>query len=585
MIRLDRRFWLLLALLWAAAAFCYWWVARGELSAFELPDPDDQLRLQQVRDLIAGQSWFDLTQYRINSPDGVAMHWSRIVDVPIAAVMLLARPVVGAAAAETAALVIVPLLTLAAAMAAAALLTSRLDRRPIAIFATLALAPLTNGALAQMQVMRIDHHGWQIVLTLLAAAMMLDPRPRRSGAATGIACALLLHISLEGLPMTAAIGAVLGLRWLVRPATEVQRFRWFASVLAGASLLGFVLLRPASAWATILCDVITPVHLAMLAAGAVGVLIATEFTTARSMIWRAAALAATGLVAAALYPLIAPQCVTGAFSALDPIVRTFWYLRIEEGLPLSWSNPVVLVGMVAFPAIALAGAINALRLAPADQRLDWISYLILLAVATLLATQVARTGGTATMLALPGAVAAALALARLASRFRSPILRVPAITLAMIAILPITPPLVTVLASRFIAPSVRERKQTLCGTDANYRRLRALPPAILLADLDISPGILIATHHRMIASGHHRNLQGIRDTLVTMMAPIATARTVIARRHVDYVVLCTDLAETHAYRKQAPQGLAARLSRGEAIDWLQPVALPGARIKVWRVLR
>jgi len=45
-------------------------------------DNDDMMRLIQVRDFIAGQSWFDADQHRMG-PDGTAMHWSRVADIPI----------------------------------------------------------------------------------------------------------------------------------------------------------------------------------------------------------------------------------------------------------------------------------------------------------------------------------------------------------------------------------------------------------------------------------------------------------------------------------------------------------------------
>src|SRR5690606_39616972 len=47
-------------------------------------DNDDVMRLVQVRDLLAGQGWFDLTQYRLGLDGGTLMHWSRLVDLPIA---------------------------------------------------------------------------------------------------------------------------------------------------------------------------------------------------------------------------------------------------------------------------------------------------------------------------------------------------------------------------------------------------------------------------------------------------------------------------------------------------------------------
>ena len=45
----------------------------------------------QVRDWMAGQSWFDVVQHRLNPPLGVDMHWSRLVDAPIAAIMSVAQ--------------------------------------------------------------------------------------------------------------------------------------------------------------------------------------------------------------------------------------------------------------------------------------------------------------------------------------------------------------------------------------------------------------------------------------------------------------------------------------------------------------
>ena len=68
-------------------------------------DTDGAMRLAgALRDLLAGQSWFDAAQHRMDVPFGLAMHWSRLVDAPLAAIVLALRPFVGAHAAENAAL-------------------------------------------------------------------------------------------------------------------------------------------------------------------------------------------------------------------------------------------------------------------------------------------------------------------------------------------------------------------------------------------------------------------------------------------------------------------------------------------------
>src|SRR5436853_4529318 len=63
-------------------------------------DSDDAMRIVQVRDLMAGQGWFDLTAQRINPPKGLLLHWSRVVDVPIVALISVFRLFASAEAAE-----------------------------------------------------------------------------------------------------------------------------------------------------------------------------------------------------------------------------------------------------------------------------------------------------------------------------------------------------------------------------------------------------------------------------------------------------------------------------------------------------
>ena len=46
-------------------------------------DSDDVMRLIQVKDYLAGQSWFHTDQYRLGLANGTDMHWSRIPDIPI----------------------------------------------------------------------------------------------------------------------------------------------------------------------------------------------------------------------------------------------------------------------------------------------------------------------------------------------------------------------------------------------------------------------------------------------------------------------------------------------------------------------
>jgi len=75
------------------------------IQIFALGDTDDNMRMMQVRGLLHGQGWFDLQQHRLA---GSNIHWSRLVDLPIAGLILLLRPLVGGAAAERWAVGIAP---------------------------------------------------------------------------------------------------------------------------------------------------------------------------------------------------------------------------------------------------------------------------------------------------------------------------------------------------------------------------------------------------------------------------------------------------------------------------------------------
>ena len=95
-------FWISYALY---AIFDRWAQIRG----FALGDTDDNLRLAQVRALLGGQGWYDLVQHRLDPVHGGAdIHWSRLVDLPIAGLTLALRPLLGGPEAERWAAAIAP---------------------------------------------------------------------------------------------------------------------------------------------------------------------------------------------------------------------------------------------------------------------------------------------------------------------------------------------------------------------------------------------------------------------------------------------------------------------------------------------
>ncbi len=124
-----------------------------------------------------------------------------------------------------------------------------------------------------------------------------------------------------------------------------------------------------------------------------------------------------------------------------------------------------------------------------------------------------------------------------------------------------------------------------CTTYDALRGLDALPPALLFTPLDIGAHMLAYTHHSVVATGHHRNGQGMKEAISGLLASPDEARVIVTGTHAGYVVFCAGENEVRKYARRQPDSLIAALLRNEHPAWLQPVAMrPGERVRVYRVV-
>lgn len=566
------------------------------IAMLRFTDPDDALRLLQVRDLLAGQSWFDVHQYRIAAPEGVAMHWSRLVDVPIAAMILLLRPLLGTAGAEFATVIAVPLLTLLCAMALLGRFAARWFNDEV-VGLTCLMIGLSPPILCQFTPMRIDHHGWQIVLALAALSGLHARDALKGGAVIGVALAALLAISIEGLPLTALFLGICALRGLRSPAS---RFDWLHAATLGLALgsaVFFLGTRGTFDLGTH-CDAISPVHLALFAWVAAGAA-ALRFATPRTLAGQIGDLVVMGAGAAAILFGIAPECRGGAFVMLDPLVKRYWYDAIAEGMPF-WHAPAPLAAAIfAGPLIGLYGTYRLWHGAKdAPTRLLWLDHMLLLAGAWLIGMAVARASATALVFAAVPSAALILGwVYRLRSVAILPRLGGYAIVISLLA--PGLPAVAAMNAVNAVtakasgsdaAPSVAGVKpgaigMSACRYDIAGRALDKLPATDIFAPLDIGPDLIVRSHHRVVATGHHRGASGIHDVIEAFMSPEARAHELVRKRHASLIAVCPDIFEPSVYATRAPNGLMAKLLDGRTPAWLQPVDLaPGSHMRFWKVV-
>lgn len=548
----------------------------GAILAWRFPDPDDALRLVEVRDLLGGQGWFDLTQHRIDpAHGGVLMHWSRLVDMPLAGVMLLLRPVLGAGGAERAALLIVPMLTLAVVvMLVARVAWERLGREATTL-AALVLA-MSVPVVTQIRPMRIDHHGWQVAAALLALNGLMTRHARAGGWIAGGALAIGLSISLEGLPLTAVFGALGMWRWLRAGETKFWLVH-FTRALAVVSALCFAATRAGDLAQH--CDAIAPVHLAVFALAAVALSALARVRDTRLVL---GGFLAVGVGAVAIYLGVAPQCRAGAFDMLDPLVRRLWYDQVAEGLPVWRQDWTTALQTVIPPLFALGACAALIRRNSGEERVWWQEYAFIQAGALAIAVMVARAGAVAGALAavpLAWLVAEGLCVLRQGRTWD----RRWAAGLGILAALMPAAPITLYGLWPHGAGAAPARPMTACDLRRHAAVLAGLPRGTILAPLDIGPDLLLATPDSVLATGHHRGARGMHDAIAAFTGAPDQALAIARANGIAYVALCPDLGEPQIYARAAPHGLAADLLAGRVPGWLAPVSADG--LLVWRVVQ
>jgi hypothetical protein len=595
---IERHFRSLILLIWLITSLLFMMVARSAIADWRMGDPDDQLRLVQVRDWLAGQSWWDITQYRMNPPDGGPMHWSRLVDIPIAAMILLFQPFVGSALAEQWASALTPLLILAAVLFSFAATARRLFGKPAAVLAA-ATFMMILPASTQLLPMRIDHHGWQLFCFFLSAWALFDPkRSAVSAIIIGLALALWIEISIEGLPFAIVFMGILWIRWVFpawdgRPDSRCVQLPAALASLAGATAF-FYLVTEGLSLAQNFCDGLSPFHVAAFAAVAsiIGGTALFERTRGHSLTIpiKVAASALAGVTGMAVVLSVAPQCTRDAFANLDPLVREYWYDRVPEGLPL-WAVQLdfAMQQLVGF-LFGLIGLCWVLLRSPSLKAADKLALTILFIGSGLVGTLVSRTMVYAVCLASIMLAAMALSLftehrgglgGRMALRVVAMLLLFPTIVGQNV--------MNHINAAQDVAqPKAAAEQEAFedlaraCQKPMAAKALDRLPPSQLMVGLDTSPAILQFTRHRVVATGHHRNQAAMADVIRTFTGDTAQAEAIMRKRAIDYLVTCEGSFELHLYGQRDPDGFLSRIKRGDVPPWLmrQPDIGP---FQIWRV--
>jgi len=551
-------------------------------------DNDSLLRLVQIRDLLAGQGWFDPYQYRMGPEGGFAMHWSRLVDAPVAAIML-AMSALGLvpAGAEAVAQVVWPTLLLA--------LTLFFILRMARLFggekAVLPAAVLGGSALYFLGIFApaaLDHHNVQLLLACACLYLLLRARHDRGAALpAGVCAALMLAVGMETAPVVAALGTCVAALFLFAPARERLVARNFGLGFAAASALVFFATIAPSAWAQAQCDAFSVVQFMLAALSGLGLALVGMIPAASGTFGRRLlALGLLGLSVVLVAVLAFPQCLASPYGGLDPRLTNLWLDHVSEArslFALAAEDPAVLAARYATPLLALA--LMALRLRAGSWRREDCLVGAVLAVAFLVSVWQVR-GST---FSIPLAVVPLSAWIA-GWRARAEASASPGVSLRMVAVwlLSINASWTGAAAAASVAVegnrAAEAASASRCTRASDYALLAAQPATTVLAISNLGSPILAYSGHRVFSGPYHRNVAGNLLALDALMGTPADARRIVESHHVGLVALCRGNSESRLLSEHAPESLLAGMMEGEVPGWLE--LLPesaGQPLQIYRV--
>jgi len=538
-------------------------------TARALGDTDDAMRLAQLRDWLAGQGWYDLSQQRVAG--GYESHWSRLIDAGLAGTLWVFGWFFDAAMAERLMRVTWPLLWLVPTMAGVVAIAWRIGGREAALI-TLLLAVIGLPGFQQFRAGRIDHHNVQIALSMLAvAATVWSDRARWAALPAGVATGLAMAIGLECLPYLLICAAAFAVRYAV-DAKSARAAREYGMALAASSLIGLLIIAGPAHWGRAACDEIAINWVALTGIGGVGLALAAMVASPRLWV-RCAQVGVIGTLATALFVWIEPRCLHGPYAMMDPAVWPIWLAHVREMKPLVRliiESPSTGIGLATFPLVGVVVSAALARSMRSDFGFLVAAAALLASVATMLAS--IKGASYATWLAMPLVAAfalhlfALLKLQSLVQRFAVGMFLTPAV-LSFGAIT------IANAAGLGTPESTNRSEAESCFKNASYAPLAELPGGLVATDIDYGPFLLALTPHAVLSAPYHRLSAGIIVTNQIFSAPPDEARELLARHRVTYVMVC---ARPDVGRGET-SSLGYQLHRGAAPAWLEPVPVTGSQ--------
>ncbi|RDE07289.1 hypothetical protein [Sphingomonas aracearum] len=554
-----------------ACLLCLVWAFRDghNLAALRLPDTDDAVRLQQIRDWLGGQAFADLSQHRLGG--GLAMHWSRLPDLVPAAIIVLLRPLIGGHAAQVVAVIAWPALLLFAALALVATIARTLGGGAIARTA-LVVAAIAYPATTLFLPGRIDHHGLQCVLLLVVLRTSVTPPTIGRGLHAGFAATASLVVGLETAPLIAAAGVAMAIDWLRARSGAEDRLMGFGIALGSGLLAASIVFRTWQ-WTYPACDGFTATAWRGAQIGAFAPILLA--LAARDVVRPASRIGLAAIVCGLIGwgVLHGSALCLAPYGAVDPLLAKLWLVRVGEAQPLLSAPLDVAIGYAGVMVAGIAAGAWQWR-RTRDAR--WgVLLIVQIACAALTLAQL-RGAYAGALLAAP-ALAAAIAAARAkGSAWMAAAWLGSAGMLYPIAAQAVVP---APARGARATPVAVDAARPGCTSPEALAALHRLGAGTLLAPLDLGAYALAGSRLAVVGAPYHRNNAG--NNAVYRFFLDGDARGIAGQWHVTHVAICADSFDELGRLPAA--ALATRLREGNAPGWLRPLPDTGTQMRLFAV--
>jgi asparagine N-glycosylation enzyme membrane subunit Stt3 len=532
-----------------------------------LVDNDDAMRVLQVRDWLSGQAWFDVSQHRLNPPQGGDMHWSRLGDLPLAALMAPIGAIFGMGWGAKYAAFFTPML-LGGVYIWLGTRTALALGGKHAIWPALVILISAPAALNYFLPGRVDHHGLQMILIVAAMWGLIVLGPK-AAALAGLAIATGICIGLEALPLQIILIAWVAARWGLRGDAVKRETIGFGLGFALALLGLFALNVPASKWALPVNDAVGRGYVVLGCVGGFLLAGAGQLFGRTHLVGRLGALGFIGVVVLGGVAIF-PEIIVPPYGKVDPLLVRLWLDNVNETEPLITTKLSRILAFACFPFLAAIGALIAIKLTKDDERDMWILAATAIIVAAALAILwQSRVAGLAS--AVSSIIAAAM-IGKAYDRFNWKI----ALGAALI-INPIIPGLVGAGIAKLFEPKTTTYATgggQNCFTESSFGALAKMPHGLVIAPIDMGARIMLTTPHQALAAPYHRNNRGNLGAYKSFLLPQVQAKAHVRQFAATYIAICKRSAEVAILARQAPQGLMADLKVGRTPDWLIPLQTP-----------